>query len=181
MPARPNQVGIRASSCDPLLDRLGFTSLEQILMPHTCLCSRGRSSERPDQCLRTASSGQICERHAHRPVRCFKSATVQQHDAVRLGQPEGEIERVDILLQVFDRFIANVLARPELEIDRGRNRRRSSGSGEARGPCCRSSPWRADGRSPCKPSGNPSSYPSVRRARTSSSSPAAAAKARRCG
>src|SRR3954469_5953983 len=60
---------------------------------------------------------EISERHAHRPVRRFKSATVQQHDPVCLGQPEGEIERVDILFQVLDSLIADVLPGPELEID----------------------------------------------------------------
>ena len=34
-----------------------------------------------------------------------------------LGQPEGKIERVDVLFEVFNGFIADVLPSPELEID----------------------------------------------------------------
>ena len=34
-----------------------------------------------------------------------------------LGQTESKIERMNILLQVIDRFVADILARPELEVD----------------------------------------------------------------
>ena len=61
--------------------------------------------------------GQICQRHAQRPVRRFEAAAVQQHDPVVLGQAEGEIERMDVLLKVLDGILADVLLRPELEID----------------------------------------------------------------
>ena len=50
-------------------------------------------------------------------MRRLEPAAVQQHDAVVLGQPEGQIERMDVLLQIFDRVVADVLARPELEVD----------------------------------------------------------------
>ena len=34
-----------------------------------------------------------------------------------LGQTEGEVERVDVLLKVFDGVLADILARKELEVD----------------------------------------------------------------
>ena len=52
-----------------------------------------------------------------RPVWRFEAAAVQQHDAVVLGQAESKIERMDVLLQVLDGIFADVLPRPELEVD----------------------------------------------------------------
>src|SRR6266852_7360247 len=60
---------------------------------------------------------QICQGYAKRPVRCFEAAAVQENDSISLGEAEGEIERMDVLLQVFHRFIADILPRPELEVD----------------------------------------------------------------
>src|SRR5205814_4155874 len=57
------------------------------------------------------------QRNAKRPVGRLEATAVQQHDSVVLGQTEGEIERVDVLLEVFDRVLADVLSRPELEVD----------------------------------------------------------------
>src|ERR1700743_1715580 len=61
--------------------------------------------------------GQIREGHAKRPIGCFETAAVQENDSVCLGKAEGEIERMDGLLQGFNRFVADILPRPELKID----------------------------------------------------------------
>src|SRR3954463_10268612 len=61
--------------------------------------------------------GQVRQGHPHRPLRRLEAPTVQQHDAVILGQPECEVERVNGLLQVLNGLVADVLAGPELEID----------------------------------------------------------------
>src|SRR5262245_22397024 len=60
---------------------------------------------------------EVGERDAQGPVRRIEAAAVQQHDAVLLGQAEREIQRMDVLLEVLDRFVAEVLAGPELEVD----------------------------------------------------------------
>ena len=49
---------------------------------------------------------QIRQGHAQRPVGGLEATTVEQHDPVILGQSECEIERVNMLLQVVDRFVA---------------------------------------------------------------------------
>ena len=79
------------------------------------VAARDRPNAAPDVVV--GFVGQVCERHAQRPVGSIESAAVQQHDSVVLGQSEGEVERVDVLLQVLDRLLADVLARPELEVD----------------------------------------------------------------
>src|SRR6058998_1289416 len=61
--------------------------------------------------------GEIRERDSQRPVGRVEATAVEQDDAVLLGEAEREVERMDILLQVLDRLFANVLARPELEVD----------------------------------------------------------------
>src|SRR6266513_1541821 len=61
--------------------------------------------------------GQVCQGHAKRPVRCFEAAAVQKNNSISLGEAEGEIERMDVLLQIFHRFVADILPRPELEVD----------------------------------------------------------------
>jgi hypothetical protein len=61
--------------------------------------------------------GQVRQGDPQRPVRRLKASAVQQDDAVGFGQPEGEIERMNVLLQIIDRIVADVLARPELEVD----------------------------------------------------------------
>src|SRR5215510_16464487 len=61
--------------------------------------------------------GQIRQGDAQRPVGGLEAAAIEQHDSVILGQSECEIERVYMLLQIFYRFVADVLARPELEVD----------------------------------------------------------------
>src|SRR5688572_18384238 len=40
---------------------------------------------------------EVRERDAHRPVRRGKATAVEQYDAVVPGQPEHEVERVDVL------------------------------------------------------------------------------------
>src|SRR4029450_10344579 len=39
---------------------------------------------------------QVCEGYAHRPIRSGKTAAVEQDDAVVLGQPEDDVERVHV-------------------------------------------------------------------------------------
>src|SRR4051795_13558268 len=75
-----------------------------------------RSSERRVRCLhrlrRTGSPGTPAS-----TTEAPRSPPIQQHDAVILGQSEGEVERVNGLLQVLNGLVADVLACPELEID----------------------------------------------------------------
>src|SRR5689334_19544504 len=61
--------------------------------------------------------GEVCQRYAQRPFGRIKAATIEQHDAMRLGQTEREVERMNVLFQIVDGLVANVLPRPELEID----------------------------------------------------------------
>src|SRR6185437_16109607 len=74
-----------------------------------------RSNAAPDVVVNVVR--QVCQGHAERPLGGVEAASVQQYDAMGFGQLESEIERVDVLLEVFDGGIADVLARPELEID----------------------------------------------------------------
>src|SRR6185312_718269 len=60
---------------------------------------------------------EVGERDARRPVRRTEAAAVQQHDAVLLGEAENDVERMHVLLHPRDNVLAEVLARPELEID----------------------------------------------------------------
>ena len=46
-----------------------------------------------------------------------KAAAVQQHDAMVLGQPEHDVERMHVRLHPLDDVLADVLAGPELEVD----------------------------------------------------------------
>ena len=104
---------------DPLRDHPSFTSRERafgrLVRIPVAACNRPHAATD----VLVGLVGQVRQRHAHRPVGRFEAAAVEQHDAVRLGQAEGEIERVDVLLQMLHRFIANVLAGPELEVDEG--------------------------------------------------------------
>src|SRR5579859_2819808 len=61
--------------------------------------------------------GKVGQRDAQRPVGRIEAAAVQQHDPVVLGQAEGEIKRMNVLLQVFDGFFSYVFARPKLKIN----------------------------------------------------------------
>ena len=70
--------------------------------------SRARSTEPRARCpRRPRRPGWRGRRAATSPAP--KAAAVQQHDPVVLGQAEGQIERMDILLQVLDSFLADVL------------------------------------------------------------------------
>src|SRR5438132_8675642 len=60
---------------------------------------------------------QVCERYAHRPIGSGKAAAVKQDDAVVLGQPEHDVERVHVRLYPRDDVLAEVLAGKKLEID----------------------------------------------------------------
>src|SRR5207249_6637983 len=60
---------------------------------------------------------QVCERYAHRPVRSGKAATIEQNDAVILGQPEHDVERMHVLLHPLDDVLAQILAGKEFEVD----------------------------------------------------------------
>src|SRR5437667_8344448 len=60
---------------------------------------------------------QIGQGHAQRPVWRLEAAAVQQHNPMILGQTEGEVERVDILLKIFDGVLPDILASKELEVD----------------------------------------------------------------
>jgi hypothetical protein len=48
---------------------------------------------------------QVGQGHAQRPLRSIEASAVEQHDAVGLSQPEGQVEGVDVLLQIFDRVL----------------------------------------------------------------------------
>src|SRR4030095_8326687 len=39
---------------------------------------------------------QVCEGYAHRPIGSGKAAAVEQDDAVVFGEPEHDVERVDV-------------------------------------------------------------------------------------
>ena len=60
---------------------------------------------------------EVGERDAHRPVGRLEAAAVQEHDAVVLGEPEHDVERMDMRLHPRDDVVAAVLAQPELEVD----------------------------------------------------------------
>ena len=60
---------------------------------------------------------QVGQGHAQRPLRSIEASAIEQHDAVGLRQPKRQVEGVDVLLQIFDRVVPDVFARPELEID----------------------------------------------------------------
>src|SRR5438094_10520880 len=60
---------------------------------------------------------QVCEGYAHRPIGSGKAAAVEQDDAVILGQPEHDVERVHVRLHPLDDVLAQVLAGKKLEID----------------------------------------------------------------
>src|SRR5438552_5857746 len=60
---------------------------------------------------------QVCEGYAHRPIGSGKAAAVEQDDAVVLGQPEHDVERVHVRLHPLDDVLAQVFAGKKLEID----------------------------------------------------------------
>ena len=60
---------------------------------------------------------QVCEGYAHRPIGSGKAAAVEQDDAVVLGQPEHDVERVHVRLHPLDDVFAQVFAGKKLEID----------------------------------------------------------------
>src|SRR6266550_8867971 len=60
---------------------------------------------------------QVRERDAHRPVGRGKAAAVEQDDAVVFGQPEHDVERMDVRLHPLHDVLAQVLAGEELEVD----------------------------------------------------------------
>src|SRR4051812_37829359 len=86
--------GLRAAVISPLLSCLGRGLRCFVCIP----IAAGDGPHAPSDVF-VCFVGQIRERHPHRPVRRFKSATVQQHDPVCLGQPERKIERMDVLLR----------------------------------------------------------------------------------
>src|SRR5215831_17351556 len=61
---------------------------------------------------------QVRERHAHAPVRRVEPAAVEQHHRVVLRQLVHQVERMDVLLEPGDHAVVEILAQPELEIDR---------------------------------------------------------------
>src|SRR5436190_11798883 len=60
---------------------------------------------------------QVCEGYAHRPIGSGKAAAVKQDDAVVLGQPEHDVERVHVCLYPLDDVLSQVFAGKKLEID----------------------------------------------------------------
>src|SRR5882757_10887872 len=58
--------------------------------------ARDRSNAASDFLIRFV--GQIGQGHTQRPVWRLKTAAVQKHDTVILGQTEGEVERVNVFL-----------------------------------------------------------------------------------
>src|ERR1700753_4237276 len=84
---------------------------------HVSVATGGQPYAPPD--LLVGFVGEVCERHPKRPVRRFEAAAIQENDSVSLGEAEGEVERMDVLLQVIDRTVADILPRPELEVDQG--------------------------------------------------------------
>ena len=79
--------------------------------------SRGQSSVRRARCFRRPRQADWPMTRAATSSGASKPPPFEQDDSVRLGQPESEIERVDILLQIFNRFVADILTSPELKID----------------------------------------------------------------
>ena len=82
---------------------------------HVPVAARDQPYAPPD--LLVGLIRQVRQRHAKRPIRGFEAAAVQKYDPICLGQAEREIERMNIFLQVIDRFVTDILACPELEVD----------------------------------------------------------------
>src|SRR5438094_13403 len=93
------------SAALPLLRRL---LLGLVRVP---IAARDRADAASDVVVHIVA--QVGERDPQGPVGRVEATAVQQHYAVLLGQPEREIERMDVLLQVLDRLLAEVLFRPE--------------------------------------------------------------------
>src|SRR5438874_1196146 len=58
-----------------------------------------------------------CAPAGREPYRSGKAATIEQDDAVVLGQPEHDVERMHVLLHPLHDVLAQVLAGKELEVD----------------------------------------------------------------
>src|SRR5207244_6348504 len=58
----------------------------------------------------------VCEGYAHRHIGSGKAAAVEQDDAVVLGQPEHDVERVHVRLHPLDDDLAQEFAGNNLEI-----------------------------------------------------------------
>src|SRR5918993_918479 len=56
-------------------------------------------------------------RPAKRALRRLEATSVQEDDPMVLSEPERQVERVDVLLQVLHCLVADVFAGPELEVD----------------------------------------------------------------
>src|SRR5262245_17416499 len=82
------------------LSRLGRLPGGEVGVP---VAARDRADAPPDVVVDVV--GKIGEGHAQRPVRGLEAAAVQQHDAVVLGQAEGQVEGVDVALQVLHRVL----------------------------------------------------------------------------
>src|SRR6476646_7928998 len=108
---------LTASAASHLSGQCRLVQLFTVLCSIKCIpiAARDGSNPAPDFFLYLVR--QVGQRDTQRPVWRLKAAAVQQHDPVVLSQAESEIERMDVLLQVLNRFCAYVLAGKELEVD----------------------------------------------------------------